>query len=43
MVEDTERAQLKTTIRALEAEIERLKDEIRRLRQERDERPPHYQ
>ncbi|HEY5104824.1 MAG TPA: hypothetical protein VII65_07245 [Acidimicrobiales bacterium] len=30
------------TLRALRDEIQRLKDEIARLRTDRDERPPHY-
>ncbi|HEY5267292.1 MAG TPA: hypothetical protein VIJ40_10820 [Acidimicrobiales bacterium] len=30
------------TLRALRDEIQRLKDEITRLRADRDERPPHY-
>jgi hypothetical protein len=29
-------------IRSLRDEIERLKEEIARLRRDRDERPPHY-
>ncbi|HEY5112314.1 MAG TPA: hypothetical protein VII67_08315 [Acidimicrobiales bacterium] len=33
---------LEAIIRVLRDEIERLKNEIARLRGDRDERPPHY-
>jgi predicted RNase H-like nuclease (RuvC/YqgF family) len=40
--EESNVEELEATIRALRRENERLKDELTRLRRERDERPPHY-
>jgi uncharacterized small protein (DUF1192 family) len=34
--------ELEGVIRSLREEVERLKAEIARLRNDRDERPPHY-
>ena len=34
--------ELDVVIRALREEVERLKAEVARLRNDRDERPPHY-
>ena len=34
--------ELEALVRSLRAENERLREEIARLRRDRDERPPHY-
>ena len=35
-------AELEALVRRLSEENERLRDEVARLRRDRDERPPHY-
>jgi len=39
---DAPNEKLEAVIRSLREEIERLKDELTRLRHDRDEKPPHY-
>jgi uncharacterized coiled-coil protein SlyX len=40
--DDTRVEELEALIRSLRDEVERLKEEIARLRRDRDDRPPHY-
>jgi uncharacterized small protein (DUF1192 family) len=40
--DDSQNEELEGVIRALREEVERLKAEIARLRNDRDEKPPHY-
>ncbi|HEV7959195.1 MAG TPA: hypothetical protein VGP11_07010 [Acidimicrobiales bacterium] len=42
MDDDTRVEELEALIRSLRDEVERLKEEIARLRRDRDDRPPHY-
>jgi hypothetical protein len=42
MSDDPTREQLLETVATLRAEVERLKEELRRLHAERFEKPPHY-
>ncbi|HET9089787.1 MAG TPA: hypothetical protein VFN54_05740 [Acidimicrobiales bacterium] len=39
---ETTREELEVLVAALTAEVERLKDELRRLRRDAHEVPPHY-
>jgi uncharacterized small protein (DUF1192 family) len=40
--DETTREELEALVASLRAEIERLKDELRRLRRDSHEVPPHY-
>jgi uncharacterized small protein (DUF1192 family) len=41
-IDGASREELEALIHTLRAEVERLKEEIARLRRDVDERPPHY-